>query len=311
MAMTIPSARAVGAFGRVAGMREARKARCGEGPAPCPGPQVLFFSRGERGEQAASPLACGCGMSPRSAWISLTRTTSCGACASFQGSAARPWNPAVQCEKARPAPVPSRAHTHRQSVGGANCRARSIVRLWEPGFLVLQPRACLGFPFLFDMAPYVELARAGARRTDFTLPSLGAHRPTLGQGLYWKVDLWAMEAQFDDPSRVQSAPIQSHRWSATAVGTPLWSEWSSCSFRTLLVTPAPLTPTMQQLRENSVSKGPEAVGPGSTRFPTTSRPGSRPVLARQHSRVPLTWLGLSKDRQGTPESCMLGRHAAA
>ena len=127
---------------------------------------------------------------------------------------------------------------------------RSIVRLWGPGFLVLQPRACLGFQFLFDMAPYVELARAGARRTDFTLPSLGAHRPTLGQGLYWKGDLWAMEAQFDDPSRVQSAPIQSHRWSATAAGTPLWSEWSSCSFRTLLVTPAPLTPTLQQLREN-------------------------------------------------------------
>ena len=44
--MTIPSARAVGAFGRVAGMRETRKARCGEGPAPCPGPTGLVFSLG-------------------------------------------------------------------------------------------------------------------------------------------------------------------------------------------------------------------------------------------------------------------------
>ena len=36
---------------------------------------------------------------------------------------------------------------------------------------------------MFDLALHVELARAGARRTSFRLPSVGANRSALGSGL--------------------------------------------------------------------------------------------------------------------------------
>ena len=45
------------------------------------------------------------------------------------------------------------------------CWRSSIVRSRESGLIVLQPRACPGS--LFDMAPSVEFARAGAQRTYF------------------------------------------------------------------------------------------------------------------------------------------------
>ena len=56
---------------------------------------------------------------------------------------------------------------------------------------------------LFDSALCVKLARAGARRTDFKLPSVGVDRLASSQALYWKADLSTMEAQFYDPSPEQ------------------------------------------------------------------------------------------------------------
>ena len=71
--------------------------------------------------------------------------------------------------------------------------ACSIVRSLGRGFIALPPRLWMGSPSLFDLAPCVGLARAGARRTSFTLPPVGAERsppvrpcagrPTSGQ---WK-----------------------------------------------------------------------------------------------------------------------------
>ena len=62
--------------------------------------------------------------------------------------------------------------------------ACSTVRSWERGSgsaAAILP----AFSVLFDLAPQVELARSGARRTDSRLPSVGADR----SALHWRVDL--------------------------------------------------------------------------------------------------------------------------
>ena len=51
-------------------------------------------------------------------------------------------------------------------VAERTAEACSIVHSWETGFLVLQPRSCLGSPSLFDLVPCVELARAGEARAN-------------------------------------------------------------------------------------------------------------------------------------------------
>ena len=163
-----------------------------------------FCFWGQR-EQAASPPACRYCRSPPSAWISLARTwtsrtsltTLCGRSITIrcsvghstswwldQGPAARPRDPEVHCENARSAPVPRRVHTHD-----------SLFCSHEP---VRVPRPCL------------------TRRplSNWHVPEPGAPTPgcrqlvpiarALVRPCIWKVDLSAMEAQFDDPSSTQS-----------------------------------------------------------------------------------------------------------
>ena len=47
------------------------------------------------------------------------------------------------------------------------------------------------------MSRYFRLARTGAKRTDFRLPSVGTGLSTIGQAQHWEDDLSAMKARFD------------------------------------------------------------------------------------------------------------------
>ena len=140
-------------------------------------------------------------------------------------------------------------------------------------FIVLQPRLPRGSPSLFDMAPYVQLARAGARRTDFTLPRVVADRPASGQALHLNADFSTIEAQFDDPSGMHSGPSREHGWPATAAVMQFGSAPPLAEYLSSVHWP---------------------VEPASTGVPDRVVSGSQPASTRRRSRVMLTWLALHR-----------------
>ena len=123
-----------------------------------------------------------------------------------------------------------------------------------------------------------------------------------------------MEAQFDGLPGVQSTPFQDQRWSATAARTPHWSEGSSCSALPVACCSSSFNTSLaaivaNHLRENPASKGPLAVGPGTTGTPNT-------IMSRQSclfgtaSRVQLSWLALHQHVKGPPRNSRIV-HACA
>ena len=239
--------------------------------------------------------------------------------ASFQGHAARLWDPEVHCENERSAPVPSRAHTHRQSVGGANRRGVQQCAFMRGEFLFCNrepaqvPRPCLTWRRMSRWhVPEPGAPTSGYRRLlPIARPSV---RPCLGRSTSRK---WKRMSTIL-PAR--SKPHSKKRWSATATRTP--SRTSPVAVLCPLpVIPAPTTHTLQPLSPITCARTAPLRAQGlcdvaRQGFPTTSRPGSRPTLARQRSRVQLTVdlagpaPACQKDRQGTAESCVPGRHAA-
>ena len=176
-------------------------------------------------------------------------------------------------------------------------------RLWIPKSQVQRTRAFIGVyfvfcshqsrmgsPSLFDLAPNVELARAGARHTDFRLSSVGVGRPAFGQALYWKTNLSTTEARFDDAFSVQTAPEPGQLESeSSSRSVPPFSEYSSSIDTRIAVIIA------NHLRRKLTSKGPETMELGSAgMFDSCHVRGSHPTSARQRSRVMLSWLALLK-----------------
>ena len=180
---------------------------------------------GQRGEQAASPLAY-----VRCRWISLTRTwtsrmsltTLCGLCFAISCGAGHStsWWPD------HPHPLSQLSTgTHSTFLGSrspvrgstACTRPKSSGYEWPTCWRSEPQRraALLSFCSRYSAWFFVlvclgnlcrNFAPVGGRRTDFRLPSVGADRLPFGQALYWKADLSTTEAQFDDPSSLQSAP---------------------------------------------------------------------------------------------------------
>ena len=184
--------------------------------------------------------------------------------ASFQGPAARVWDPEVHCENARSAPRPVEFMCIANLLAERTAEACSIVRSWARFFLV-----CSGAPVwgsLFDMAPHVELARAGASRTDFGLPSVVTDLSTLRHVLHLKARSPTIPP-VRGVSPVPKPEVVSNRCEdTTRVGmVQLW-----CSAFAVYSTSANTRLAAiiaSHLRGKSASGGPKAVGPGSTGVP--------------------------------------------
>ena len=240
---------------------------------PAQAHRSCFYSWGQRGEQAASPLASSCCRWPPSTLISFIRTwtsrmsltISCSAGHSTSwwldhrhphsrlipgirskstGSRSRLQESAVWTRpkpSACASPICWRSEPQRRAALRVHGRGEILFCSPDPDS-----------SSLFDMAPCVELARARARRTDFKLPSVDINRPTFGQAQHWKVEVVDTGSPLGAPSGAQSAPLQGWRWSAAATRTPLGLE-VLCS---LPVTPASLTPALQPLSPNTCARTP-------------------------------------------------------
>ena len=190
--------------------------------------------------------------------------------ASCQGPAACSWEPEFQCKKARSAPVPCRWH------------ASPICRRSEPQIMgeVISGSTSLSLPGLSVLVSHVALFQVGTYRDLAHCRSLG---PRSG------------------PSDVQSAPIKSHKWSATATGTPLESEGSSRSAPPIAGSSSSVNTRLSDfianhLWEKRASKGPQTAALGSAGVPDN-------VMSRQPSYFGTTSLTRAADLAGPALTC--------
>ena len=267
------------------------------GSASCPGPQVLGSLAG--------------------VWSLLRHLFQRGSFHFVVASStfvSRLWDPDVNCKNARVTPAPSRAQRLANQLAERTAEACSIVRSWQRGISCSAAASLPSSPSLFHMEPYVELARARARRTDFRPPSVGTIRSTLCQAFHWRVDLSSLEMQLDDLSGAQSAPFQGQRPEAVNSRYEDTTRFGRVH-RPSLVTPASSTPALQPLSPNICArtslKGTKGCGTWLDRV-AGQRHVQAVVLLGHGNAHACSWhgTGLTKGPQGTAESCTPWRHAA-
>ena len=143
----------------------------------------------------------------------------------------------------------------------------SIAHAWGKGFLVLQPRASLGSPSMFDMAAFVGLKRTAAQRTDIRIDQVDTVRSIAVKALHWKVNITPLEVPFCDLTGAGSNPFQGQRRTAAVTGALRDSQGTKCSIlpfaRCSLAVKARLAAiVVNHLRENFAPGDPKEAEPG-------------------------------------------------